>query len=77
MNNLRQLSGLIILALGMYAAWIVLAGLSTGEIMQLSKHGNTILHKATETSRYWIAIVFWSIATVILIGGGLLRMRKR
>lgn len=76
MGFLRTLSGVAILLLGLYAGWILIVGLGSGEIMQLSKHGDTILHKATEPSRYWIAIGFWTIASVMLIGGGIYRIKS-
>jgi len=76
MNILRAVAGLAIFLLGVYAGWIVVAGLDSGEIMQLSKNGNAVFHKSVEPSRYWIAIVFWTIASVMLMGGGINMIRK-
>jgi len=76
MNVIRIFAGIAIFILGLYAGWTAIAGLGSGEIVQLSKHGSTILHKALEPSRFWIAIVFWTIASVMLIGGGINMIRK-
>ena len=76
MNIFRVFAGLTILILGVYAGWTVIAGLGSGEIMQLSKNGNAVFHKSVEPSRYWIAIVFWTIASVMLVGGGINMIRK-
>jgi len=76
MNLIRALAGLAIFILGLYAGWILLQGLNSGEIMQMSRHSNAILHKDIEPSRYWIAIGFWTIATLMLISGGATMLRK-
>lgn len=76
MPVIRALTGIVIVCLGIYALSIVTAGVQHDEIIQLSKHGNAILHKATEPERYWIAIFFWSIASVMLIGGEIYRIIK-
>lgn len=76
MRFIRIIAGIAIFILGLWAAWTLFNGFSIGEILKLSKHGNDVLHKATEPNRYWIAIFFWTIATIMLIGGGINMIRK-
>ena len=76
MSMLRALAGLAIFILGLYAAWTLITGLASGEIMQFSKHGNATFHKTVEPNRYWIAISFWTIASIMLVGGGINMIRK-
>ena len=76
MNIIRIFAGIAILILGIYAGGEVISGLDSGEIMQLAKQGNIILHREIEPNRFWIAIVFWTIASVMLIGGGINMIRK-
>ena len=71
-----RIPGIAIFILGLYAGWSVIVGLNSGDILQMSKHGNAILHKSLEPNRYWIAIGFWTIATVMLMGGGINMIRK-
>ncbi|RYY74272.1 MAG: hypothetical protein EOO52_15570 [Gammaproteobacteria bacterium] len=76
MSILRAIAGHAILILGVYAGVIVIAGLSSGDIVQLSTHGNPVFHKSVGPSRFWIAISFWVLALVILISGGINLIRK-
>ena len=76
MNFFRVIAGFAIFILGLYASWTVIVGLGTGDIIQLSKHGNAIFHKAVEPDRYWIAIFFWTIGSIMLVGGGINMIRK-
>jgi hypothetical protein len=73
---IRVFAGVAIAILGFYAAGEVLSGLTTGEIMRMAKQGNVVLYKSSEPGRYWIALGFWFIASVMLIGGGLNMIRK-
>jgi hypothetical protein len=76
MKFIRAIAGIAIFCLGIYALSTVVAGIKNGEIMQFSKRGNAIMHRTREPDRFWIAISFWSIGTVMLIGGGINMLRK-
>lgn len=76
MKFIRGLAGIAIFCLGIYALTTVVTGINTGEIERFSKQGNAILHRNQEPDRFWIAIGFWSIGGIMLIGGGINMVRK-
>lgn len=73
---IRITAGIAIFCLGIYALRTVATGINTGEIERFSKHGNAIMHRNQESDRFWIAIGFWSIGGIMLIGGGVNMIRK-
>lgn len=76
MSLIRVIAGIAIFCIGLYALSTVAEGIKSGEIVQFSKHGNAVMHKHQEPDRFWIAITFWSIGGIMLIGGGMNIVRK-
>ncbi len=72
----RVIAGIAIFCLGIYALITVASGINKGEIVQFSKRGNAVMHLNQEPDRFWIAITFWSIGGLMLIGGGANMVRK-
>lgn len=76
MSFIRVLAGITIFCIGLYALSVVATGINSGEVVQFSKRGSAVMHRNQEPDRFWIAIAFWSIGTVMLIGGGINMIRK-
>lgn len=76
MAFIRVCAGIAIFCLGLYALGTVFSGIKKGEIVQFSKRGDAIMHQNREPDRFWIAITFWSIGGIMLVGGGLNMVRK-
>lgn len=72
----RVIAGIAFFCLGIYALITVASGINKGEIVQFSKRGNAVMHLNQEPDRFWIAIAFWSIGGLMLIGGGANMVRK-
>lgn len=76
MRFIRGLAGIVIFCLGIYALAKVATGISKGEIEQFSKHGNALMYRSQTPDRFWIAIGFWSVGGIMLLGGGANMVRK-
>lgn len=70
MSNKELILGLVFVPLGLYAVWVALQGLGTGEIEKLAKHGHLIFTRANEPLSYWLTLVLWAGGGTALVVAG-------
>lgn len=62
---------LALIGLGFVCICHTINGICVGSIMTLSKHRSALVSLSVEPVRYWLALAFWTLSSIMLIFGGI------